>query len=102
MLGSTEFRNFVFPSPVKKKKSVIRGLLKKSPLKKLCNEELHTFHSVPNIIVVNIRKSRGMQWPKTIACAGDIRSAYKILLGKSEGSFLGFVRLGGMIILMLI
>jgi len=33
---------------------------------------------------------------------GDIRNAYKILLGKYERSLLGCARLGGMIILILV
>jgi hypothetical protein len=42
-----------------------------------------TEKSSPNII--RVMKSRRMRWAKHIARMGDIRNAYKILVGKPQG-----------------
>jgi hypothetical protein len=52
--------------------------------RKLHNEELHTLYSSPNII--RQIKSRRMRWAGHVACMGEERSVYRVLMGKSEGS----------------
>ena len=46
-------------------------------------EELNDLHSSPNIILVII--SRRMKWVGQVACMGERRSAYRILVGRPEG-----------------
>jgi hypothetical protein len=50
----------------------------------LCNEELYNLYSSPNIIRMII-KSRRLRWAMYVTRMGEIRNAYKILVGKSEG-----------------
>jgi hypothetical protein len=54
--------------------------------RKLHNEELHDFYSSPNIRMI---RSRGMRWAGHVARMGEMRNAYKILVGKPEGRSLG-------------
>jgi hypothetical protein len=56
------------------------GLL---PCRRLHIEELHNLYALPNII--RVIKSRRMRWLKYVAHMGDMRNAYKILVGKPEG-----------------
>ena len=49
--------------------------------RKLHNEELNDLHSSPNIKVI---KSRRMRWEGHVACMGDRKGVYRVLLGKSE------------------
>jgi hypothetical protein len=51
--------------------------------RKLHNEELHILYSSPNII--KQIKSRKMRWAGHVACMGEGRNVYKVLIGKSEG-----------------
>jgi hypothetical protein len=51
--------------------------------RKLLNEELHNFCSSPCII--SMIKSRRMRWVRHVVCVGEIRNAYKILVGKPDG-----------------
>jgi hypothetical protein len=51
--------------------------------RKLHNEEFHTSYSSPDII--RQVKSRRMRWAGHVACMGEERKAYKVLVGKSEG-----------------
>jgi hypothetical protein len=37
-----------------------------------CNEELHNFHALPNII--RVIKSRRMRWSGHVACMGEMRN----------------------------
>ena len=48
------------------------------------NEELNDSYSTPNII--RIIKSRRIRWAEHVACMGEMRGAYRILMGKSEGN----------------
>jgi hypothetical protein len=47
------------------------------------NEELIDLYSSPNI--VRVIKSRRMRWAGHVACMGDRRGAYRVLVGKPEG-----------------
>jgi hypothetical protein len=49
----------------------------------LHNEELHILYSSPNII--KQIKSRKMRWAGHVACMGEGRNVYKVLIGKPEG-----------------
>jgi hypothetical protein len=49
----------------------------------LHNEELHILYSSPNII--GQIKSRRMRWAGHVACVGEERNVYKVLMGKPEG-----------------
>jgi hypothetical protein len=51
--------------------------------RKLLNEELHRFYSFPNII--RQIKTRWMRWEGDVACPGETRKVYMVLLGKPEG-----------------
>jgi hypothetical protein len=51
--------------------------------RKLHNEELHNLYSSTDFI--RMVKSRRMRWAGNVACMGDMRNAYKILVGKIEG-----------------
>jgi hypothetical protein len=51
--------------------------------RKLHNEELHNLYSSPSII--RIIKSRRMRLAGHVARMGEMRNAYKILVGKPEG-----------------
>jgi hypothetical protein len=51
--------------------------------RKLHSEELHNLYSSPDIIMQI--KSRQMRWAGHVACMGEERKLYKVLVGKSEG-----------------
>jgi len=51
--------------------------------RKLDDEELHNFHSSPDI--VRVIKSRRRRWAEHVACVGEMRNEYTILVGKPEG-----------------
>jgi hypothetical protein len=51
--------------------------------RKLHNEELRDLYSSPSII--RIIKSRRMRWAGHVACMGEKRNAYSLLVGKPEG-----------------
>jgi len=48
----------------------------------LHNEELCNLYTSPNII--RVIKSRRMTWVGNVACMGEMRNAYKILVRKPE------------------
>jgi hypothetical protein len=50
--------------------------------RRLYNEELNDLYSSPNIRVI---KSRRMRWEGHVACMGQGRGSYRILLGRPEG-----------------
>jgi hypothetical protein len=51
--------------------------------RKLHNEQLHILYSSPNFI--RQIKSRRMRWVGHVACMGEDRDVYKVLMGKPEG-----------------
>jgi len=51
-------------------------------LRRLHNEELNDFYSSPNI--VRVIKSRRMRWTGHVACVGEEREVYRVLVGKPE------------------
>jgi len=51
--------------------------------RKLHNEELNDLYSSPNIF--QVIKFRKMRWARHIACTGESRGVYRILVGKLEG-----------------
>jgi hypothetical protein len=51
--------------------------------RKLYNEELTDLYSLPNII--QEIKLRRMGWAGHVACMGERRGAYRVLVGKPKG-----------------
>jgi hypothetical protein len=51
--------------------------------RKLHNDELHSLYFSPNI--VRVIKSRGMRWAGHVACMGEGRGVYSVLVGRPEG-----------------
>ena len=51
--------------------------------RKLHNEELNDLYCSPNI--VRVIKSRRMRWAGHVACTGERRVVYRVLVGKPEG-----------------
>jgi hypothetical protein len=49
----------------------------------LHNEELNNLYSSPNII--RVIKSGRMRWTAHVACMGEKRRAYRVLVGRPEG-----------------
>jgi hypothetical protein len=65
---------------------IIFGLKKDDVMgewRKLHNEELYNLYSSPNI--TRQIKSMQMRWAGHVACSGEKRKVYKILVGKPEG-----------------
>jgi hypothetical protein len=52
--------------------------------RKLHNKELHNLYSLPNII--RMIKSRRMRWAGHVARIGEKQNAYRILVGKPDGT----------------
>ena len=51
--------------------------------RKLHSEELNDLYSSPNIVLVV--KSRRMRWLGHVACMGERRGVYRVMVGKPEG-----------------
>jgi hypothetical protein len=51
--------------------------------KKLHNDELHSLYSSLNI--VRVIKSRRTRWAGHVACMGDGRGVYRVLVGRPKG-----------------
>jgi hypothetical protein len=49
----------------------------------LHNDELHSLYSSPNI--VRVIKSRRVMWAGHVACIGEGRGVYMVLVGRLEG-----------------
>jgi hypothetical protein len=54
--------------------------------RKLHNEELNDLYSSPNIFSGD--KIEKMSWARHVACMGERRGAYRVLVGKPEGKML--------------
>jgi hypothetical protein len=52
--------------------------------KKFHNEEFHILYSSPNII--RQMKSSRMKWVGHVACMGEERNVYRVLMGKPKGN----------------
>ena len=52
--------------------------------RRLHNEELNDLYCSPNI--VRVIKSRRMRWVGHVASMGEERGAYRVLVGKTEGT----------------
>jgi hypothetical protein len=52
--------------------------------RKLHNEELHNLYSSPNII--RLIKPKRMRWAGHVTRMGETRNAYRLLVGKPEGT----------------
>jgi len=51
--------------------------------RKLHNDELNDLYSSPNI--VQVIKSKRMRWARHVACMGEIRGLYRVLVRKPKG-----------------
>jgi hypothetical protein len=51
--------------------------------RKLHNDELYSLYSSPNI--VRVIKSRRMRWAGHVACMGEGKGVYRVLVGRTEG-----------------
>jgi hypothetical protein len=51
--------------------------------RKLHDDELHNLCSSPNIL--RVVKSRRMRWLVHVACMGEGRGVYRVLVGRPEG-----------------
>jgi hypothetical protein len=51
--------------------------------RKLHNDELHDLYSSPNI--VSVIKSKRMRWAGHVACMGEGRGVYRVLVGRPKG-----------------
>jgi hypothetical protein len=51
--------------------------------RKLHSDELHGLYSSPNI--VRVIKSRKLRWAGRVACMGEGRDVYRVLVGRPEG-----------------
>ena len=56
----------------------------KGEWRKLHNEEMNDLYSSSSI--VQVIKSKRMRWTGHVACTGDRRGLYRVLVGKSEGN----------------
>jgi hypothetical protein len=55
----------------------------KGEWRKMHSGELHSLYSSPNTI--RQMKSRRMRWVGHVACMGEGRNMYRVLMGKPEG-----------------
>ena len=51
--------------------------------RRLCNKALNDVYSSP--IIVRVIKLRRMRWAGHVACMGEKRGVYRVLVGKPEG-----------------
>jgi hypothetical protein len=72
------FENRVLRGIFGPKRNEVRG-----EWRRLHNEELNDLYSSPNFI--RVIKSRRMRWVWHVACMGEERGAYRILVGRPEG-----------------
>jgi len=53
--------------------------------RKLDNDELHSLYSSQNNVRVRVIKSSRMKWLERIACMGEERGVYSVLVGRPKG-----------------
>jgi hypothetical protein len=68
-------------------KTVLRKILgpkreEEGSWRKLHNDELHSLYFSPN--TVRVIKSRRMKWAGHVACMGEGRGVYRVLVGRTE------------------
>jgi hypothetical protein len=51
--------------------------------KELHNDEIHSLYSSPDI--VKVIKSWGMRWVRHVACMGEGRAVYRVLVVRCKG-----------------
>jgi hypothetical protein len=78
-----ESRLRVFENRVLRRKFGPKGDKVTGEWKKLHNEELNDLYCSHNI--VRVKKSRRMRWAEHVACVGEGRGVYRVLVGKPEG-----------------
>jgi hypothetical protein len=76
----TEYGLRVFKNRILQK---IFGPTREKETGRNCTMERHDFYSLCNVI--QYRKSIMMAWVEHVACKGEWRSAYKVLVRKPEG-----------------
>ena len=74
----TVFENRVLRRIFGSKRDEVTGVWRK-----LHNEEFNDLYSSPNIVRVII--SRRIRWAGHVACMGEMRGVYRVLVGKPEG-----------------
>ena len=74
-----ERRLRVYENRVPRKIFVLKRDGVKGEWRKLHNEELNDLYSSPNI--VRVIKSRIMRWAGHVACIGERRGVYRVLVG---------------------
>jgi hypothetical protein len=52
---------------------------------KLQKQQLDDLYSSPNTSIIRVIKSRRLRWTGHVACTGDMRCAYMIVVGIPEG-----------------
>jgi hypothetical protein len=79
-----EHRLRVFENRVLRRIFGPEGVEEKGEWRKLHIEELHNLYASPDII--RKIKSRRMRWAVQVACMGEGRNMYRVLVGKPEGN----------------
>jgi hypothetical protein len=72
------FENMVLRRKFGPKRDEVKG-----EWRRLHNKELYALYSSPNII--RVIKSRRLRWAGHVACMGESKGAYRVLVGKPEG-----------------
>jgi len=78
-----EYRLRVSENRVLRKYLNLRGDKVAGEWRRLHNEELNDLYCSPNVMrVINLRRIR---WAGHVACMGEMRGVYRVLVGKPEG-----------------
>jgi hypothetical protein len=81
----TIIQSEIFCLPVSYQKNLEVKIYKTAilPVVLLHNDDLHSLYSSPNI--VRMIKSRWVRWAGHVACMGEARGVYGVLVGRPEG-----------------